>query len=644
VWCSGPVQCSRATYLVNLFRVGSQPKSPLFVTRLLLDTEISGGKHGRKKVDGRFNDNVFILVNVFTKYSISCLAIWLLAPSILLHAVDPLPSPVALWKDYDPNHGDFKEEIIKQETADGIFNRDSYISAYVLGEEIRVYCRYSVKAGTTKAPSLLVLHGWMGAANPDRKFVNDGWAAMAHDYCGQTGNRPHFTKYPEKLRHGNMDRTVAGPVRAQKLDGSFITDPRETSDYVWYAIQRRVLSYLEQQKEVDRTRLGAMGYSYGGTLMWNLATDSRVKAVAAYFGIGYNDYYRDKQVWLYNLPYIEPPRSPGEEIILTSIAPETHVPFITAATLFLNGSNDHHGGHERGLESFKKFPSNVPWSFAIQARGHHDTEKIEHNTKFWLEKHVLGKDVIWPEHPQSQIRLDTEGVPELVVTPASPETVNRVEMFYALKTPCSFARSWRDTPCVRKNGQWVGKMPVLNVDDYVFGYANITDDTTIIRSTDFNAAIPAKLGNARATDKPSNDLSSSGYSSWTNIAEVEGRNGIKGFRPINNQRGAGTEQLNDPKWQAPINSQLSFKFYCTEPQTVVLTAADYNSVELEITASDNWQEIHIAPGRLINRFSQKPMVDWSGVGKIHFLPRDGSDLTKVIFAEFEWAPNTTKDQ
>ena len=69
---------------------------------------------------------------------------------------------------------------------------------------------------------------------------------------------------------------------------------------------------------------------------------------------------------------IEPPKSSGEEIILTSIAPEAHVPFITAATLFLNGSNDHHGGHERGLESFKKFPKDVPWSFAIQARGHHD--------------------------------------------------------------------------------------------------------------------------------------------------------------------------------------------------------------------------------------------------------------------------------
>ncbi|RFC52998.1 MAG: hypothetical protein DVB22_000071 [Verrucomicrobia bacterium] len=184
------------------------------------------------------------------KPTLTLLTAVFLAPLAALHAAEPFPTPAALWKDYDPDQGDFKEEVVKEETRDGILNRDSYISAYVLGEEIRGYCRYRVKVGATKAPGLLAVHGWMGAAEPDRKFVEDGWAVMAHDYCGRTGDRPHFTKYPEKLRHGNMDRTVAGPVRAQDLDGKQITDPRQTSDYVWYAIQRRVLSYLEQAGSV----------------------------------------------------------------------------------------------------------------------------------------------------------------------------------------------------------------------------------------------------------------------------------------------------------------------------------------------------------------------------------------------------------
>ena len=561
-----------------------------------------------------------------------------LTPRAMLHAAPQIP-PAALWADYDPDKGNFKEEIIKEESRDGIFHRESCISAYVLGEEIRVYCRYAVKEGAKKAPGLLNVHGWMGAPNPGREFIEDGWAVMAHDYCGKTGNRPNYTKYPESLRHGNMDRKVAGPVRSNTLEGQSITDPKQTSDYIWYAIQRRVLSYLEEQKEVDRTRLGATGYSYGGTLMWNLATDPRIRAVVAYFGIGYNVYYRDHHVWMYENPPVDPPKkTPGQEIYLASIAPEAHVPYVTAATLFLNGSNDHHGGHERGLESFKKFPPGVPWSFAIQGRGHHDTEKIGHNTKFWLDRYVLGKDVSWPKHPKSEIRLDADGVPELVVSPASPDQVTKVEIFYALKNPCSFARSWRDTAGVRRGGHWIGKMPVLNVDDYVFGYANVTYDTTIVRSTDFNAAIPSRLGKAIATDAISDVISggSDGFSAWTNVAEVEGPKGIQGFRSTNNQRGSGTEQLHDPKWKAPDNSQLAFKFYCTEPQTVVLTGGNYYHAELEITASDQWQEMVVAAERLTNRFNQQPLKDWSSVGRIHFQPKPRSDLTKVIFAKFRW--------
>ncbi len=30
------------------------------------------------------------------------------------------------------------------------------------------------------------------------------------------------------------------------------------------------------------------------------------------------------------------------------------------------------------------------------------------------------------------------------------------------------------------------------------------------------------------------------------------------------------------------------------------------------------------------------MNNWSKVGTIHFAPKQGSDITKVIFAEFKW--------
>ena len=96
----------------------------------------------------------------------------------------PLPTPPEVWKDYDPDQGDFKEEIVRQETKDGIFSKESYISAYVNGEEVRIFCKYAVKEGARKSPGLLNVHGWMGGPAIDMNYVNDGWAVMAHDYSG----------------------------------------------------------------------------------------------------------------------------------------------------------------------------------------------------------------------------------------------------------------------------------------------------------------------------------------------------------------------------------------------------------------------------------------------------------------------------
>ncbi|MCX7010883.1 MAG: prolyl oligopeptidase family serine peptidase [Kiritimatiellaeota bacterium] len=564
-------------------------------------------------------------------------AVLLLVPLAAPHAAEIPVSPMQAWADYDPNQGDFKEEIVKAETKDGNYYRESYISAYVAGAEIRIFCQYKVRTGAKNAPGLLNVHGWMGAPGIDPEYVNDGWAEMTYDYCGDTRGRAHFTKYPETLKHCNMDAKFGGTITTETRDHQSITDPKQTSLYVWYAMSRRVLSYLEQQKEVDRTRLGARGYSYGGTLMWQLATDPRIKAVVAYFGIGWLEYYRNKQVWLYNNPYVEPAKTPGEELFLATVAPEAYVPFITAAVLFLNGSNDHHGVFERGLESFKKFRPDVPWAFAIQARGHHNTEKTGQDCKLWLEKYVLNKEVFWPAHPQSEIKLNADGVPELRVTAASPERVTNVEMWYALKNPNYYTRTWRDVECVKRGAAWVGQMPVTNVDDYVFAFANINYDTTVVVSTAFNAAIPAKLGRAKATDKTAAVIyvGDGGLGAWSNVAEVEGVGGIKGFRCTDNAAGSGTELMSNAKWKAPPHAQLGFKFYCTEPQTLLFSADNYEA-EIEITASDRWQELALPANKFIHRATHKRMGSWQNIAALHLKPKAGADLTKVVFAQFHW--------
>ena len=544
------------------------------------------------------------------------------------------PSPPEVWKDYDPDAGDFKEEIIREETKDGIYYKDSFISAYVNGQEVRVFCKYAVKADAKNAPGLLNVHGWYAAPTIDMDLVKDGWAVLAHDYNGKNSkwkDRTEYTKYPKELVYGNMDQGFANPEKYQPFDGKPITSPKQTADYLWCALQRRALSYLLAQKEVDKTRIGAKGYSYGGTIIWNLAMDPRVKAVVAYFGSGWLTYYRDRGVFMYNLPYNEPPKTPVEEMILTSIAPEAHAPYITAATLWLNGTNDHHGGHERGEQNFKKFQPGVPWDFAHQARAHHDTAKLGNTAKLWLEKHVLGKDIAWPARPVSEIKLDAGGVPEFHIKPGSPEKIESVEVFTCLKEPNNCARLWLDAKAEKQGDNWVAKIPVKNVDDYVFAFANLHYPGGLVISTDFTAAIPSKLGKAVATRVDAED----GSESWSAVGPAEVA-GVKALRPLNNQLGTTCAQFGEPQRKAPEGAVLVFRFYCTQPQKIVLAANGRFTTEIEITASDDWQTLEIPAERLRFLGVHDPLKSWSQASTISLTPKPGSDITKMVFADLKW--------
>ena len=571
----------------------------------------------------------------------SALALALLATPLASFATPPAaqskhPTPPEVWKDYDPDAGDFKEEIISEETKDGIYYKDSYISAYVNGEEVRVYCKYAVKADAKNAPGLMNVHGWYAFPRLDMGLVNEGWAVLAHDYCGKKEGRAHYTKYPKELVYGNMDQQSANPEGYRPFDPAQITKPSQAPDYLWYAIQRRALSYLLVQKEVDKKRIGAKGFSYGGSLMWNLGMDPRVKAVVAYFGSGWLNYYRDKGVCLYNNPYVEPAKTPAEEIILASVAPEAHSPYITAATLWLNGTNDHHGGHERGASNFKKFQPGVPGDFALQPRAHHDTSKLGNTANLWLDKHVLGKDIAWPARPVSEIKLDAAGVPEFHVKPGSPEKIESLEVYACLKEPNNYARLWLDAKAERKGDTWVAKIPVKNVDDYVFAFANLRYPGDIVISSDFTAAIPSKLGKAVATRVDAED----GSESWSDVVPTEIA-GVKGFRALNIHVGTVCRQFGEPQRKAPEGSVMVFRFYCTQPQTVILDGNRFKT-EIEITASDDWQTLEIPAERMRFLGAHDPLKSWSELNTITIQAKPGSDITKIVFAEPKWKVNSPK--
>jgi hypothetical protein len=78
--------------------------------------------------------------------------------------------------------------------------------------------------------------------------------------------------------------------------------------------------------------------------------------------------------------------------------------------------------------------------------------------------------------------------------------------------------------------------------------------------------------------------------------------------------------------------------YCTEPQTILLSVDPHDRLlaEIDVPASDAWQDQVVPASRLRRSDTAPPPGDWTGVGMLRLLPKPGSDLTKILFADFRW--------
>ena len=532
--------------------------------------------------------------------------------------------PPEVWKDYDPNRGAYEEEIVKQRDQGNIHYKDFYISAYVNGGKIRMFCQYAAPKvdNTRKLPAMLCIHGWMGTSAINSTFLERGYAVMSYDYCGKRGDRGNYTRYPEALKHGNMllNRNVPRP------------NVRATSDYIWNALARRAISYLASQPEVDKGRIGAQGFSYGGTVVWSLGMDKRVKAIASFHGVGWNKFHRGR-VHKYDPQPSNAKPSEDDKVYMAGIAPEAHPPYIHCPVLFLNGSNDHHGNQDRSYDTLNRLPRGVPWACAQQARGHHDTDTVRQGLFLWMDKWVKGADILWPKNPKSGITIGKDGIPLFTLSPDSPEEVASVEIYYALKEPFNMNRNWRDTESVRVKDIWTAKMPILDAEMYLFAYANIRYKSTIVISSNFEAVVPARIGRAVATDKKSLMMyqGSDGAGCWASpVTEAIGPDGRRGFKPSRNA--FWTDQPNDPKWAAPEGAKLRFKVLCKERKRLTIRAGRF-STSVHVDGSAQWRAVVVEAEDLKNRFNGSPLVGWR---KAKTLRIEGRKLGDVIFTDFEW--------
>lgn len=204
------------------------------------------------------------------------------------------------------------------------------------GNPTRVFAFYGAPAtasATNKAPGIVLVHGAGGTAfaNWVKLWVDRGYAAIAFDHDGgiPMGKYSNWQRNPE---NPGPKRSGIGNMNEPAVD-----------HWMYHSVADTMLAHslLASFPEVDASRIGATGISYGAVVLSNVVgIDTRLKFAAPVYGCGFiaenetdgSRFIAAKEPW---------------EKIGSSVAwwsdlwdPKHRLPAARLPILWLNGTND----------------------------------------------------------------------------------------------------------------------------------------------------------------------------------------------------------------------------------------------------------------------------------------------------------------
>jgi cephalosporin-C deacetylase-like acetyl esterase len=238
------------------------------------------------------------------------------------------------------------------------------------GKPTRVFAYYGAPAGK-KLPAMVLIHGGGGTAFAEwvRLWNARGYAAIAMDTGGMRPERAAADKLwnPARAHH-----EFGGPEGW----GGFaaVEEPKE-DQWSYHAVAAAVLghSLLRSMPEVDASRIGVTGISWGGYLTNIVAgIDGRFRFAAPVYGCGY---LGEDSAWLKNFAEMGPERAAKW---LGWWDPSVYLPGAKMPMLWVTGTNDFAYPFGSLQKSYRL--ATGPRTLAIRVRmkhGHPDGAKPE---------------------------------------------------------------------------------------------------------------------------------------------------------------------------------------------------------------------------------------------------------------------------
>ena len=392
-----------------------------------------------------------------------------------------------LWSDYDPRKEALETNVIREWKQDGVITR--YVTFKVgtfKGADSRIAAYYSFPDNGMKNPAFVWSHGGGQRAERTRGiyFAQMGFATLDINWLGRSLEEG----IKENTDWGRVDPTQGPRFYPKALRDSWkqnllpdkftidpIPSPRNSNWFILALAGRRALTFLEQQSEVDPSRIGFSGYSMGGMITALVAFDPRLKAVAPFVGgTGFK--------------YIDFPGGirgssirghfKHLELYKSTIDASAYWPMVACPVLFITSSNDFHSTFERIYQSMALLSHNQ-WRVSCNVHQNHGPGPQQWVLlNLWFNKYLKGENENIPLTPPSNLVVRDKSA-QFTVTPLSQSRLLNTEIYYSYD-PNSRTRFWKTAKATRSENQWIAELKIEEgLPLYVFGLCRYSLSKTV---------------------------------------------------------------------------------------------------------------------------------------------------------------------
>ncbi len=390
-------------------------------------------------------------------------------------------------------------ETLSRETKDGVeTTRLKFLSRVEpkSGREVIIYAVMSRPTTPGPHPGVLVCHGGGGyadmVASATVGWARRGFVSVCQDQPGICNRAKAHSSGPCMDPGANSFTIVDSPADSALFDG--------------IAAALGGLSLLRSQPDVDKSRVGVVGGSWGGyttTMVAGLAGD-RVRAAFSIYGCGYFDIGSS---WTHRLDSMQPKQ---RKIWLDNLDAGRRASNLSAAYFVPSPANDWYFWPVAVMRTLADMPGEKNYCFMPndshslrQPGGMSGPPRVDHryNRTFmeivWLEYHLTGKGKPFPTCKAVGKPLREGNSVRVDFQVKGPEPITRATVWYAAGELPWRMKWWSPAAAEISSGgegRYTALLPVDEPGEPLDWFAVVTDERNVSVSTLVRAVTPKTLG------------------------------------------------------------------------------------------------------------------------------------------------------